>query len=109
MAADTTRHVMLVGLEVKNEALYHRYRERMTPILHSYGGAFGYDFVVGKVLKSETNARINRVFTMIFPEKSMADRFFNDPAYRAVRAELFEPAVESITIIAAFDETKPGS
>ena len=63
---------------------------------------------IGKVLKSETAARINRVFTIIFPEQRVAERFFADPAYRAVRAELFEPAVESVTAIAAFDETRPG-
>jgi uncharacterized protein (DUF1330 family) len=104
MADDMTRHVLIVGLDVKNERLYQRYRDSMTPILHDHGGAFGYDFAIGKVLKSETDARINRVFTMTFPEKSDAERFFSDPAYRAVRAELFEPAVESITTIAAFDE-----
>ena len=56
MAAESTRYVKVVGLDVKDEALYRRYREGMTPILHRYGGAFGYDFVVSRVLQSETDA-----------------------------------------------------
>ena len=108
MAAEAPRHVMIFGLDVKDEDVYRRYRQGMTPILRSYGGAFGYDFVVSQVLKSETDAPINRVFTMLFPEKSVAERFFADPAYRAVRAELFEASVGAVTPIAAYDETPPG-
>ena len=59
-------------------------------------------------MKSETAAPINRVFTMVFPERSVAERFSDDPAYKAVRAELFEAAVGSVTRIAAFDEALPG-
>lgn len=107
MAADPIRHVRIFGLDVKDEAVYRRYREGMTPVLHRHGGAFGYDLLVSQVLKSETEAPINRVFTMVFPEKSVADRFFDDPAYRAVRAELFEAAVGAVTAIASYDEAPP--
>ena len=106
MAAETTRHVLFFGLEVKNEALYQRYRGAMTPILKAYGGSFGYDFVVSHVLKSETDASINRVFTILFPEQSAAERFFADSAYRAVRAELFAPAVGDVTRIGAWTEER---
>lgn len=108
MAADPHRHVLIFGLDVKDEAVYRRYREGMTPILLTYGGAFGYDFVVSQVLKSETEAPINRVFTMVFPGKSEAEHFFADPVYRAVRAELFEASVGAVTPIAAYDEALPG-
>ncbi len=104
MAADPTRHVRLIGVEVKDEAGYRRYREGMTPIMKSYGGSFGYDFVVSQVLKSETAAPINRVFTVVFSEASAADRFFADPAYLAVRAEFFDPSVGAVTPIASYDE-----
>jgi uncharacterized protein (DUF1330 family) len=107
MAAEPTRHVRIFGLDVQDEAVYRRYREGMTPILHGHGGAFGYDFVVSQVLKSETEAPINRVFTMVFPTTSVADRFFADPAYRAVRAELFDAAVGAVTPIASYDEALP--
>src|SRR5690242_11847179 len=73
MAADRTRHVRLFGLDVKDEFGYRRYREGMTPILKSYGGSFGYDFVVSQVLKSETAAPINRVFTVVFSDAGAAD------------------------------------
>lgn len=108
MAAEGIPHVRIFGVEVKDEAGYRRYREGMIPILQGYGGAFGHDFVVSQVLKSETEAPINRVFTMVFPGTSAADRFFADPAYRAVRAELFQPSVGAVTAIASFDEAWPG-
>lgn len=108
MAAEATRYVTIIGLDVQDEAMYRRYRAGMTPILATHGGAFGYDFVVSQVLKSETTAPINRVFTLVFPERSATERFFADPAYKAVRAELFVPAVGAVTSIAAFDEALPG-
>jgi uncharacterized protein (DUF1330 family) len=104
MAAEPTRHVLVFGVEVRDEPGYRRYRDGMAPILEGHGGAFGYDFVVSRVLKSETEAPINRVFTMIFPERSAAERFFADPAYRAVRAELFDTSVGAVTKIGAYDE-----
>ena len=48
MAAD---HVRIYGLQVDDPALYRRYRDGMTPILHRFGGAFGYDFAVAEVLE----------------------------------------------------------
>jgi uncharacterized protein (DUF1330 family) len=105
MAAER-RHVMWVGLEVKDQALYRRYREDMTPILQRYGGGFGYDFIVAETLKSEGQAPINRVFTIWFPDREAASRFFADPAYKKVRARSFEPAVGAITQIASFDEER---
>ncbi|KYG03476.1 hypothetical protein BE18_14400, partial [Sorangium cellulosum] len=88
MGADGRQHVLLVGLQIADEASYARYRAGMTPILSSYGGAFGHDFVVARVLKGE--AGINRVFTLLFPDRAARERFFADAQYLAVRAELFE-------------------
>ena len=104
MLAERTRHVQLIALEVKDAALYSRYREGMTPILHAHGGAFGYDFIVSQVLKAEVPAAVNRVFTLLFPDAATAERFFANAEYRAVRAQYFEPAVGQITRIAAFDQ-----
>ena len=104
MAAERSRYVRIVGLDVKDDGSYRRYREGMTPILHRYGGAFAYDFVVSQVLKSETSAPINRVFALVFPDRAALGEFFADPAYRAVRAEFFEPAVGAITEIGSFEQ-----
>jgi uncharacterized protein (DUF1330 family) len=104
MDAEKRRHVKLIGLHVRDADLYRRYREGMTPLLHALGGAFGYDFVVAEVLKSETKAAINRVFTMTFPDQDVADRFFSDPEYLVVRKKFFEPAVGDVTSIGAYDE-----
>jgi uncharacterized protein (DUF1330 family) len=109
MAAETNRHVLIYGLEVRDDALYARYRAAMAPILQRYGGSFGYDFVVSKVLKSEATAPINRLFTMRFPSAQGATDFFADPAYLTVRAELFEGAVAAITKVASFDEAIPAT
>ncbi|WP_437934769.1 DUF1330 domain-containing protein [Sorangium sp. So ce341] len=97
MGAEGREHVLLMGLEVTDEAAYASYRARMTPILSSYGGAFGHDFVVARVLKGD--ARINRVFTLVFPDRATRERFFADAQYRAVRAELFEPAVAAALVL----------
>ena len=97
------RHVIVVGLEVTDDATYACYRAGMTPILQEYGGAFEYDFVVAKVLKSPSNDRINRVFTISFPDRATRERFFADARYTAVRAEFFDPAVASRVSMAEFD------
>lgn len=93
---------MLIGLQVSDVAGYRRYREAMAPILRRYGGRFGYDFIVSEVLRSEVEAPINRVFTLVFADEATRERFFSDPEYQAVRAEHFEPAVDSVTKIAEY-------
>lgn len=98
------RHVIVVALEVTDRDAYARYRTLMTPILESYGGAFGYDFEVGQVLQAETSDRINRVFTLSFPDRTTRERFFSDPGYLMVRSGWFERAVASITILAEADK-----
>lgn len=103
MAADRCEHVSLYGLQVRDAQLYTRYRHAMEPILRQEGGRFGYDFVVSEVLRSETQADINRVFTMVFPNVESKKRFFERPDYVAVRAEYFERAVGAVTELAAFD------
>jgi len=98
MGADGGRHVRLVGLEVRDEAGYARYREAMAPILASYGGAFGCDFVVARVLVGP-DPRINRVFTLVFPDRDRRERFFADKEYLAVRARWFEASVGAVEVL----------
>lgn len=97
MAADDRRHVVVMGLEVTDDAAYARYREGMTPTLAAYGGAFDFDFIVARVLRSPGSARINRLFAISFPDRATCERFFVDPSYLDVRREHFEPAVASAT------------
>ena len=40
MGADGGRQMTLVGLEVKDDDGYARYRQEMTPILARYGGGY---------------------------------------------------------------------
>ena len=98
MAADTRRQVTLFGLEVTDDAGYARYREAMAPILARHGGAFGCDFVVARVLLGPS-PRINRVFTLAFPDAGSRDRFFADETYRAVRKQWFEPSVGTVAAL----------
>src|SRR5215831_10897503 len=102
--ADGRRHVMLLGVEVKDQQGYARYRAAMTPILTSYGGSFGCDFVVTQVLAGSP-APLNRVFTLTFPDRGTRTRFFDDPDYRAVRGTLFASAVARIVTLGEFDES----
>jgi uncharacterized protein (DUF1330 family) len=91
----------LIGLQVTDEAEYARYREGMTPLLHEVGGSFRYDFRVSEVLKSESDHPINRVFVIAFPSREVADSFFAEPRYLAVRKAHFDSSVHGVTRIIA--------
>lgn len=95
---------ILVGLEVSNSDVYAQYREAIKPILMTYGGAFGYDFVVSKVLRSQVDEPMNRVFTINFPSQKSADSFFTDRLYLKVKAQYFTASVLSTTIIASYQK-----
>ncbi|MEZ9232518.1 DUF1330 domain-containing protein [Vibrio amylolyticus] len=95
---------MLVGLEVSNPDVYALYRKAMKPILTQYQGGFGVDFIVSEVLLSQTDAPINRVFTIHFPSASTADEFFSSPEYLEVKAKYFETSVNHITILSSYDK-----
>ena len=92
----------LVALNVVDENAYQSYRDEIMPILKSYDGGFGYDFKVAKVLKSSTEAPINRVFTICFPSEDSMNSFFSDPAYLAIKQKHFVNAVTDTTIIATY-------
>lgn len=94
----------IMALEVSDDALYQEYREHMIPILHAFGGSFGFDFVVSKVLKSKTDTAINRVFTIDFPSKAVMEAFFSDPAYLAVKGKYFNCSVASVTTISLHEK-----
>ena len=94
---------MLVGLNILDEEAYQLYRDEMTPILETYGGAFGYDFKVSEVLKSLTKAPINSLFTISFPSQDSRDSFFSNDEYLRVRQRHFEKSVSDTTIIATYE------
>jgi len=50
----------VMGLEVIDEKTYQQYRKQMTPILHSFGGSFSYDFNVNQVLMPKTEGQITK-------------------------------------------------
>jgi len=104
MAADgPRRYVLLIGLEVTDDQAYARYRAAMRPILDAYGGAFGCDLVVARVLLPADEPRLNRVFTITFPDRAARERFFADERYRAVRAEHFEPSVAHVVTLGEYE------
>jgi uncharacterized protein (DUF1330 family) len=90
---------MLVGLNVTNDTNYSNYRDGMTPILKSIGGGFGYDFRIEEVLKSESENKINRIFTIFFPSEEVMNTFFSDKNYLNIKEKFFTNSVESTTII----------
>ena len=104
MGAERGRHVLLIGLEVRDHALYARYRAGMQPILARYGGAFGFDLAVERALKSPGSEPINRAFSIVFPDRAAREAFFADADYCAVRAACFEPSVASTTWLGEYDE-----
>ncbi len=93
----------LVGLHVVDDREYQAYRDAMTPLLLGVGGGFGYDFRIAEVLKSATEAPINRVFTIFFPDKATMETFFASPEYLAIRHRHFDAAVAAVTPMAAYE------
>jgi uncharacterized protein (DUF1330 family) len=93
----------LVGLQVVDDEGYQSYRDEMMPILESYGGGFGYDFKISEVLKSKTQAPINRIFTIFFPNQDSRNSFFSSAKYLKVRQRYFEKSVTHSTIIATYE------
>ena len=93
----------LVGLFVTDDDSYQKYREGMFPILQRYGGGFGYDFRVSKVLKAEVDSPINRVFTIYFENEKAMNSFFENEEYLEVRKKYFESSVSSTTIISKYE------
>jgi uncharacterized protein (DUF1330 family) len=100
MAGELRRHTRVMGVWVTDQAGYGRYRAAIAPVLARFGGRFGYDLVVSEVLKSEVEAPINRVFTLVFPDRRACEGFFSDPEYVEIRAKRFVPSVGSTTVIA---------
>jgi len=94
----------VMGIYVSDDEEYQRYREGMTPILHTFGGSFGFDFKVSEVLISKTDDAINRVFTIEFPSKDVMDEFFSNPEYLAVQQRHFIHSVTSKTIISMHEK-----
>jgi uncharacterized protein (DUF1330 family) len=92
----------LMGLHVTDESGYQQYRAQITPILHSYGGDFRYDFRIAEVLVNGSPHPINRVFVIRFPDQATKEKFFADPAYLLARRAYFETSVAGVSVIAEF-------
>jgi uncharacterized protein (DUF1330 family) len=103
MGAEVGRFVLLLGLEVRDEEGYARYRERMQPILAAFGGAFGCDVRVSEVLIGAPPS-VNRLFTLSFPDRRRREAFFADVGYQRVRAEHFAPAVGEVAVLGEMQE-----
>jgi uncharacterized protein (DUF1330 family) len=100
---------MTVGLLVEDQARYAQYRSEIRPLLEDAGGAFRYDFIIERVMHSESGTAINRVFVLEFPDRSSKERFFADPRYLEIRGRLFEPAVKARVTIAEYVTDRPAA
>ncbi len=97
---------LVIALQVKDDKLYDKYREKMLPILEQFGGGFGYDFKIANVLKSEVNKPINRVFTIYFKNEKMMDAFFSNEDYLNIKKIYFENSVSSVVEIARYEHKR---
>lgn len=95
----------IMGIEVLDEVEYQKYRDKMTLLLHAAGGEFGFDFKVSEVLKSKSDGKINRVFTITFDSEKDMIEFFNSEDYLAVREMHFEKSVGDVTVISLHEKT----
>ena len=82
---------ILVGLNVTDDELYQKYRDEMTPILKTYGGGFRYDFTIEKVLKNDSESKINRVFAIYFESEEAKNEFFLNEKYLKKKEKYFTP------------------
>ncbi len=94
---------MMVGLTLSDEKIYQDYRNAMAPLLKQHDGGFRFDFVVSKVLQSESDKNINRVFAIYFKDRDSKDAFFSHPDYKVMKANFFERSVKTTTIIAEYE------
>lgn len=94
---------LVIGMEIKDDAAYARYREAMAPLLAEHGGGFRYDFKIAEVLRNEAGRAINRVFVIYFKDKAAREAFFARPDYRAIRQQHFDAAVGDTTVIAEYE------
>jgi uncharacterized protein (DUF1330 family) len=90
----------IIGLNVTDAELYRQYRAEMTPLLEAAGGQFAYDFDIARTHRNASAHEINRVFVIRFPDRAACERYFQDPAYLAIRAKYFERAVRGVTVLA---------
>ena len=73
------------------------------PILHGVGGRFRYDFEVSRVLNSECDSAMNRVFVIQFPSKNDMEHFFSDGAYLKAKEKFFVQSVGDAVIISEYN------
>jgi uncharacterized protein (DUF1330 family) len=94
---------MTIGLLVADHEKYAQYRAEIQTLLDAHGGRFRHDFEVARVLKSDAEHGINRLFVIQFPDRAQKERFFVDSQYVEIRARLFDEAVAGWTVIAGCD------
>lgn len=94
---------ILVGLNVTDDELYQKYRNEMTPILKTYGGGFRYDFLIDKVLITDSESIINRVFAIYFESEEAKNEFFLNDKYLQIKERYFTPSVSATTTIAGYN------
>jgi uncharacterized protein (DUF1330 family) len=94
---------ILVGLNVVDDVVYQSYRDEMAPILDAYGGGFGYDFRIAEVLRSQTEAPINRVFTIFFRDTDAKSSFFANADYVKIKQNYFDASVTATTVLAEYE------
>lgn len=94
---------ILVGLNVTDDELYQKYRDEMTPILKNYGGGFRYDFLIDKVLITDSESIINRVFAIYFESEEAKNEFFLNDKYLQIKERYFAPSVSATTTIAKYN------
>jgi len=99
---EQTRFELLVGLHITDDESYDKYRDGTTQLLKEHGGYFRYDYTITEMLQGGAEHPHNRVFVLSFPDESTKNRFFANETYQEVRARYFDPAVQSVTQIAAF-------
>ncbi|MEM6430182.1 MAG: DUF1330 domain-containing protein [Deinococcota bacterium] len=94
---------VLAGLNVTDETSYHAYRDGIKAILEQYGAHFTHDFKVAETVVNTSDAPINRIMTLRYPDMDALNTMSQDEAYLSVRGQYFDKGVKDTTIIAMYD------
>lgn len=86
-------HLRLVCLRISDREGYATYRRNMAPILERHGGRFVLD-IEGRATLHPAGFEPDRVLLIAFSSPEAAARFFQDPAYVALRKRWFDTSVQ---------------
>ena len=91
---------LIANIEVRDAALYGRYREEVAPLVAAFGGRF---LVRGGELEIlEGELPLKRLVVLEFPSLAEARRFYNSDEYRPVMQLRLDSCVSHVVLVEGY-------